>query len=148
MKFILEQLKQNHVLWITLTAWIIAQTIKVALGVIIKRKFDFRLFVSPGGVPSAHAAGACALATSIGLRFGFHTVSFALAVAFAIVVMFDAQNVRRAAGRQAAILNRMLDDIYWRGKIQEAQLWELLGHTPVEVFLGMVLGIFIAITLN
>jgi len=142
-----QQLKQNNILWTTLIAWVFAQSIKVALGVISQKKFDFRWFVWPGGIPSAHAAGASALATSIGLRYGFDTVSFALAVAFAIVVMFDAQNVRRAAGKQARILNKMMDDIYWQGRIKEEQLRELLGHTPVEVFLGMILGILIAIIL-
>ena len=145
MNGIFQQLKQNNVLWVTLIAWVLAQSIKVALGIIREKKFDFRWFVGPGGLPSAHAAGASALATSIGLKYGFDTVSFALAAAFAIVVMFDAQNVRRATGKQAGILNKMMEDIYWQGKIREAQLRELLGHTPIEVFLGMSLGILIAV---
>ena len=144
---VLGQLKQNNILWTTLIAWVFAQSIKVVLGVISQKKFDFRWFVGPGGIPSAHAAGASALATSIGLRYGFDTVSFALAVAFAIVVMFDAQNVRRAAGKQARILNKMMEDIYWQGRIREDQLRELIGHTPIEVFLGMILGILIAVIL-
>jgi hypothetical protein len=147
MQGVFQQLRQNQILITTLFAWVLAQSIKVVIGVIRQRRFDFRWFVGPGGLPSSHAAGASALATSIGLRCGFDTVSFALSVAFAIVVMFDAQNVRRAAGKQAQILNKMLDDIYWQGKIKEAQLRELLGHTPVEVFLGMILGILIAIML-
>ncbi len=147
MKEIFQQLGQNHILIVTLIAWILAQSIKVVIGVIRQRKFDFRWFVGPGGVPSSHAAGASALTTSIGLKIGFDTVPFALAAAFAIVVMFDAQNVRRAAGKQARILNKMMEDIYWQRRIKEAQLRELLGHTPVEVFLGMILGIFIAVIL-
>ena len=148
MKEIAQQLKENHILWVTLVAWILAQSIKVAIGIMRQRRFDFRWFIGPGGIPSSHAAGASALATSIGLRYGFDTVSFALAVAFAIVVMFDAQNVRRSAGKQAQILNKMMEDIYWQGRIKEAQLRELLGHTPVEVFLGMILGILIAVILH
>ena len=148
MKEIFEQLKQNHILWVTIIAWVFAQSIKVAIGVIRQRKFDFRWFVGPGGIPSSHVAGASALATSIGLSYGFDTVSFALAAAFTIVVLFDAQNVRRAAGKQARILNKMMEDIYWQGRIEEAQLRELLGHTPVEVFLGMILGISIAVILH
>ncbi|MFH1578480.1 MAG: divergent PAP2 family protein [Candidatus Omnitrophota bacterium] len=145
MKEILWQLGHNHILVVTLIAWTLTQTIKVTLGIVRQRKFDFRWFVGPGGIPSSHAAGASALATSIGLRHGFDQVAFALAAAFAIIVMFDAQNVRRAAGKQAQILNKMMDDIYWQGKIKENELRELLGHTPVEVFLGMVLGILIAV---
>jgi len=148
MKGFLQQLGQNHILWVTIIAWVLTQSIKVALGVIREKRFDFRWFVGPGGIPSSHAAGASALATSIGIRYGFDTVPFALAAAFTIVVMFDAQNVRRAAGKQAQILNKMMEDIYWRGKIKEAQLRELLGHTPVEVFLGMILGILIAVILS
>lgn len=148
MQDIFQQLKQNHILLVTVIAWILAQSIKVAIGVIRQRKFDFRWFVGPGGIPSSHAAGASALATSIGLRYGFDTVSFALAAAFTIVVMFDAQNVRRAAGKQAEILNKMLEDIYWQRRIKEAQLRELLGHTPVEVFLGIILGMLIAVILH
>jgi len=148
MKEFFQQLGQNRILWTTIIAWVLTQSIKVILGVIREKKFDFRWFVGPGGIPSSHAAGASALATSIGIRNGFNTVAFALAAAFTIVVMFDAQNVRRAAGKQAQILNRMMEDIYWRGKIQEAQLRELLGHTPIEVFLGMILGILIAVILS
>ena len=148
MQDIFHQLRQNHILLVTIIAWMLAQSIKVTIGVIRQRKFDFRWFVGPGGIPSSHATGASALATSIGLSYGFDTVSFALAVAFAIVVMFDAQNVRRAAGKQARILNKMMEDIYWQGRIEEAQLRELLGHTPVEVFAGVILGILIAIILR
>ena len=147
MKEIFQQLGRNHILWVTIIAWVLAQSIKVTIGIIRQKKFDFRWFVGPGGIPSSHAAGVSALATGIGLKYGFDTVSFALAVAFGIVVMFDAQNVRRAAGKQAEILNKMMDDIYWQGRIKEAQLRELLGHTPVEVFLGMILGILIAVIL-
>ena len=141
MNGIFQQLKQNNVLWATLIAWALAQSIKVVLGIIREKKFDFRWFVWPGGIPSAHAAGVSALATSIGLKYGFNTVSFALATVFAIVVMFDAQNVRRAAGKQAEILNKMMEDIYWQGKIDEHRLKELMGHTPIEVIVGFVLGV-------
>ena len=129
----------------TLSAWLIAQTIKVVIGVFRMKKFDFRLFIGSGGMPSAHAAGASCLATSVGLECGFDSVYFALAFAFAIVVMFDAQGVRRSTGKQASILNKVMDDIYWQGKIQEMRLRELIGHTPVEVIIGSFLGIAIAL---
>jgi len=135
---------KNQILITTLFAWIIAQSIKVGLGIIKNKRFDFRWLVGSGGMPSSHAAGASALATSIGFKVGWDSVYFALAASFAIVVMFDAQGVRRATGKQAYILNRIMDDIYWQGKIKEERLRELIGHTPVEVFAGMLLGIFIA----
>lgn len=138
----------NHVLMVTLLAWAIAQTIKVALGVLRTRRFDFRWFIGTGGMPSAHAAGSSALAVVIGLDYGFASVFFALAAVFAIVTMFDAQGVRRSTGKQAAILNKVLDDIYWKGKIQEDRLKELIGHTPVEVFMGSLIGILLAIILS
>lgn len=144
MRQILYPIFKNRILITTLLAWIIAQLIKVATGVIREKRFDFRWLLGTGGMPSAHAAGASALASSIGLELGWDSVYFALAASFAIVVMFDAQGVRRAAGRQARILNKILDDIYWQGKIQEDRLRELIGHTPVEVLVGMLLGIAIA----
>jgi len=128
----------------TLSAWLIAQTIKVALGVIRERKFDFRWFIGTGGMPSSHVTGASCLATSIGLEYGFSSIYFALAAAFALVVMFDAQGVRRATGRQARILNKITEDIYWQGRIDEEKLRELIGHTPVEVIAGFLLGVVIA----
>ena len=96
-------------------------------------------------MPSAHAAGSSALAVIIGFEYGFNTVFFALAAVFAMVTMFDAQGVRRSTGKQAAILNKVLDDIYWKGKIEEDRLKELIGHTPIEVFMGSIIGILLAI---
>jgi acid phosphatase family membrane protein YuiD len=145
MEDILPQLFRNKVFITTLSAWAIAQTIKVAIGVFREKRFDFRWFVGTGGMPSSHAAGASCLATSIGLDCGFNSVYFALAASFALVVMFDAQGVRRAAGRQASILNRITEDIYWKGKTDEFKLRELLGHTPVEVLVGFLLGVVIAV---
>jgi len=143
MRVIFSSILKNRILITTLLAWIIAQLIKVTIGVMREKRFDFRWLLGAGGMPSSHAAGASALATSIGLSVGWDSVYFALAAAFAIVVMFDAQGVRRATGRQARILNKILEDIYWQGKIKEERLRELVGHTPIEVFIGMLLGIFI-----
>ena len=145
MKDIFNQIFQNRVLMPTLSAWVIAQIVKVVLGVIRQKRFDFRWFVGTGGMPSSHAAGAACLATAIGMEYGFNSAYFALAASFAIVVMFDAQGVRRATGRQARILNKITDDIYWQGKIQEGRLRELVGHTPIEVIVGVFLGIIIAL---
>ncbi len=140
-------LADNKVLIITLIAWIIAQSIKVLLGVIRERRFNFRWFIGTGGMPSSHAAGATALATTCGLKMGFDSVEFALAAVFALVTMFDAQGVRRETGQQAEILNKILDDIYWKGKVESERLKELIGHTPIQVFIGSLIGFFIAVSL-
>ena len=145
MQAIFIEVYRNKILMTTISAWFIAQTIKVVIGVFRLKKFDFRLFIGSGGMPSSHAAGAACLGTSVGLTCGFDSVYFALAFAFAIVVMFDAQGVRRSTGKQAGILNKIMDDIYWKKKIKETRLRELIGHTPVEVIVGLCLGIVIAL---
>jgi len=145
---IIAEVMKNKILMVTLSAWAIAQTIKVSIGVVREKKFDFRWFIGTGGMPSSHAAGASCLAAAIGLKYGFDGVYFALAAAFALVVMFDAQGVRRATGKQARVLNKMMDDIYWQGKTQESRLRELVGHTPIEVIIGSLLGIVIAVVLQ
>jgi acid phosphatase family membrane protein YuiD len=139
------QFLRNKVLVTTISAWIIAQALKVVVGVIRYKKFDFRWFVGTGGMPSSHVTGASCLATSVGLGFGFDSAYFALAASFALVVMFDAQGVRRATGKQASILNKITEDIYWKGKFDEEKLREFIGHTPVEVIVGFILGVTIAL---
>lgn len=134
-----------NIIFTTLLAWFIAQTFKVLLGVITEKRFNFKWFVGTGGMPSSHAAAVSALATSVGLHEGFATPLFAIALLFAIVVLFDAQGVRHASGRQAEVLNRILDDIYWKKRIKEDRLKELLGHTPVEVLTGTAVGIVVAL---
>jgi len=141
---IFGELKLNHLFWVTLASWFIAQTIKVVLGIITTKKFDFKWFVGTGGMPSSHAAGASTMAMTTGFDFGFDSGIFALAAFFAIVTMFDAQGVRRSAGSQARILNRVMEDIYFKGRIQESRLKELIGHTPTQVIVGSLLGITIS----
>lgn len=133
------------ILLTTFIAWFIAQGLKVLLGVLREKRFDFRWFVGTGGMPSSHAAVVSALTTAVGLHTGFTSPSFYIALVFTIVVLFDAQGVRRASGKQAEILNKILDDIYWKKKIQDERLKELIGHTPIEVFTGTLLGIFVAL---
>ena len=144
MQEIITQIIKNKIFMTTLSAWIIAQIIKVTNGVVKEKKFDFRWLVGTGGMPSSHAAGASCLSAAIGLEYGFNSVYFALAASFAIVVMFDAQGVRRASGRQARILNKIMEDIYWQKRIHDNQLRELIGHTPIEVIAGFLLGVAIA----
>ena len=138
---------QNGIFWTSLAAWAIAQSIKVALGYFREKRFNFRWFVGTGGMPSAHAAGVSSLATSIGITFGFDSALFAITLIFTSIVIFDAQGVRLNAGKQAEILNKMLDDIYWKKKLDEEKLKELLGHTPLEVWAGTLLGIMVSLLL-
>lgn len=147
MRDFFKEVMNNQVLVITVIAWVTAQCIKVFLGIIRERRFNFRWFIGTGGMPSSHAAGATALATTCGLSSGFDSTVFALSAVFALVTMFDAQGVRRATGEQAEILNKILDDIYWKGKVEADRLKELIGHTPIQVFIGALIGLLIALAL-
>jgi acid phosphatase family membrane protein YuiD len=135
------QLGKNRIFIVTLSAWFIAQFTKVIIGVIREKRFNFKWLVGTGGMPSSHCAGAAALATSLGLEYGFDSALFAIGLSFAIVTMFDAQGARRAVGKQAELLNKMVEDIYFHKPIKEQRLIELIGHTPVQVLAGAVLGI-------
>jgi acid phosphatase family membrane protein YuiD len=135
---------QNKVFIATILSWVTAQSFKIIINSIKEKKFNFRWVVGTGGMPSAHSAGAMALATSVGFQEGFSSTIFIATLVFAVVIAFDAQGVRRSTGHQAEILNKILDDIYWRRKIQEDRLKELIGHTPFEVFVGSFLGIVMA----
>ena len=136
---------KGQMFFTVLLAWLVAQTIKVALGVIREKKFNFKWFVGTGGMPSSHAATVSALAASIGFTFGFSSPFFAMAFFFAFIIMFDAQGVRRQSGHQAEALNKIIEDIYLNKGVQEERLKELLGHTPIQVFIGAALGILVAL---
>mgnify|MGYP001592912508 CR=1 FL=1 len=141
----ISEFLSNRVLWATVIAWVAAQSIKVALAVRQKRHFDVRWLLGTGGMPSVHSAGVASLAMGVGLRAGFEAALFAVALIFALVTMFDAQGVRRATGRQAIVLNKIIDELYARGQVNQQRVMELLGHTPVEVFVGALLGCVIAV---
>ncbi len=125
-------------------AWTLAQAIKVIRNVARGRRFNARWIVDTGGMPSSHSSGTAAVATVVGLYSGFDSILFLLASVFALVTMFDAASVRRSVGRQAIILNRMIDEIYAEGRFSEQRLRAFLGHTPVEVLAGAILGIAIS----
>ena len=138
----------NHAIVSALLAWLIAQSIKFGTEWGKTRKFDFTYFVSTGGMPSAHSASVTALATSVGRTSGVHSPVFAVALLFAVIVMFDAQSVRRAAGEQAKLLNQILDELLTHHHLSQQKLAELLGHTRMEVFAGMGLGILVGLLLT
>ena len=126
-------------------AALVAQILKFIFYTIIHRKIDFRIFTTTGGMPSSHSAGVVSLATSIGIISGFMSPLFAIAMGNALVVMYDAAGIRRASGKMAACLNKMMEDFY-KHDINAAgtKLKELLGHTPIEVFCGALLGVLFA----
>lgn len=128
---------------------VIAQGLKILWHFFSHRALNFKIFFHTGGMPSSHSASVSSLATSVGLVDGFDTTTFAIALGLAIIVMYDAAGVRRAAGKMAGILNRITEDVYEHHpeKVPE-RLRELLGHTPVEVVVGCLLGIYIAWALH
>lgn len=136
----------ESVLITSVLAWFTAQVLKVILTLIEKKKLDFRRLVGSGGMPSSHAAFVTSLAVAVGLEKGFSGVEFAICTVLALVVMYDAAGVRRAAGQQARILNKLVEQ--WEKSDftdTDKHLKELLGHTPKEVFVGALLGIAIAL---
>ena len=125
--------------------WFAAQVLKVITVLVTDKRIDFGRFIGAGGMPSSHSAFVTGLAVAIGLDSGFSSHMFSIAAVLALVVMYDAAGVRRAAGEQAKILNRLVED-WEKRKYQntEVHLKELLGHTPMQVFAGAILGIAIA----
>ncbi len=127
------------------SASILAQVLKFIIFTIKTRKINFKIFTTTGGMPSAHSAFVMGLSTSVGLIRGFDSVIFAVAFASALIVMYDAAGLRRAAGKTAASLNKIMEDFYEHNvEAIGPKLKELLGHTPTEVLVGGLFGIFIA----
>jgi hypothetical protein len=134
----------NRVLVVALVSWTIAQVAKVVIDISINKKFDLKRFVGSGGMPSSHSAFVMALSTGIGRLQGWDSPLFAIAISYAFVVMYDAAGVRRAAGKQAEIINIIVMDVIEHKGLKEERLKELIGHTPIEVIAGGILGIITA----
>lgn len=135
----------NQVLVVAVLACLTAQGLKVVIELIRDRKINFRYLVTTGGMPSAHSALVGALATAIGQSMGWSSPEFAIACLFAVIVMYDAAGVRQAAGRQAKLLNQITEELFQDGhNFNEEKLKELLGHTPFQVLVGLMLGIAIS----
>jgi len=141
-------LSDNYVLDASLLAFLVASALKVIIVLIRYRRFDLRRFIGAGGMPSSHSAVVCAMATAVYRTEGMRSTLFGVAAIVAIVVMYDAAGIRRAAGEQAKIINELLRRWNEGGEqdmqFMEKKLKELLGHTPVQVFIGALLGIAIA----
>jgi acid phosphatase family membrane protein YuiD len=149
----------NIPLFTSLVAIALAQFIKVPLYYFPNKRLDWGLIFSTGGMPSSHSAAVTALTTTIGLEYGVASGLFAISTVFSIIVMFDAAGVRRHAGEQAVVLNRLVDDFNqmiheaihemktWKvqtDQVKRKKLKELLGHQPIEVLMGGMFGITIA----
>ena len=134
--------------WSPFWAWFAAQGSKMLIGIVRTGHVDFWYLASTGGMPSAHSSLVTALATSIGLTVGFGSSLFVVALAFALVVMFDASTVRRAAGHQARLLNQIIEELFRHHRFSEQKLAELLGHTRLEIFMGMLLGVVTAMLVH
>ena len=144
MKNVVDFLTGNLILNLAILAWAVAQILKVLVVLVKMRRLDWRHILSSGGMPSSHSAFVCACAGAVGYMYGWTSPIFAVAAVVAIVVMYDASNVRRAAGEQAKILNYMME--HWtemKPALFSKELKELLGHTPTQVFAGAVLGVAI-----
>lgn len=148
MNFDIMPVFKNECFWSAFIAWLIAQICKMINAYLSTKRLDFHYFVSVGGMPSAHSAMASGLCCSLGLKEGFDSSVFVLSLGLAIIIMFDAATVRRAAGQQARILNEIIDYIRKQHMFPDKKLAELLGHTRLEVFLGLIIGILTAIALT
>ena len=141
---IVLSLLSNYVLMVTTVAWFLAQVIKVFYYYATDKEFNLMHFLEAGGMPSAHSATVSALSISIGLVYGWDSPFFAIALVTALIVMYDATGVRREAGRQALLLNKIVEEIYASDGEKIKKLKELIGHTPLEVVAGAAIGIIIA----
>jgi acid phosphatase family membrane protein YuiD len=135
----------NKILLIPFCSWFIAQFIKMMIVLIQQKRFDWRVIISSGGMPSSHAATVTALATAVGMTEGLGSTAFGITVILALIVMYDAAGVRQSVGQQAAMLNRIIDELRFRRIAElERDLREFIGHTQFQVFVGAVTGIIIA----
>jgi len=142
---LLIALLQNPTFWSGFMGWFAAQATKLLIDFIKTKRVNLYYLVSTGGMPSAHSSMISAITTSVALREGTGNSLFAITLAVALIIMFDSQSVRRAAGLQARILNQMIEEFFRNHRFSESKLVELLGHTPLEVFMGMIMGVLCAI---
>ncbi len=131
----------NRTLWAPVVTWCLVQLWKFGSRALLDHKFNFSLLVAPGGMPSSHSALVSALAMSVGLNAGFGSTAFAIAAVMALVVMYDAASIRRAAGTHARMINRIVDELLSGAPWTEDRLREILGHTPFQVAVGCLAGL-------
>ena len=141
----LQKAINNKYLYIPLITWFCIQLFKVIYDLITTRKLNFKRIMGAGGMPSSHSAVVTSLATLIGKYQGVDTPIFAMSVVFAMVVMYDAAGVRRAAGKQATLLNKIVETPGLSGVQVQEKLVEVLGHTPLQVIVGAAIGIVVGL---
>ncbi len=141
---VFSQIVENKALVIPIFAWIVAQILKTIIQSLRDKHFNIHYMVSAGGMPSAHTALVCALATTIGILFGAGTGLFAISVVFAFIVMYDATGVRQAVDKQSVVLNHLMDNFPKTKHEFEFILGQLVGHTRLQVTMGAILGILLA----
>lgn len=145
-----ENFISNQILKSGLFSWFFAQFLKIIIEILKKNKFktgDFilRAFFGTGGMPSSHTATVTAVATSIGITEGFQSPIFALAFIFVLIVIRDSTGVRLSSGKQAIALNKLLDIVSERERIELKKIKEVKGHTPLECFVGMLIGLIVSL---
>jgi hypothetical protein len=126
-------------------AWLVAQSIKVIIYSLQERRLLLYYLVRMGGMPSAHSATVCSLATTVGILEGINSTIFAVSAFFALLVMYDAAGVRKTVGSHSGIINRMLDELFKGHPEFELRFRELIGHTRLEIAAGAILGILLAL---
>lgn len=131
----------NKFIYVPVLLWFFIQCFKVVWDLVATKKFNFKRVLGAGGMPSSHSAVVCSLATLVGKYQGFDSAIFGIAFILAIVVMYDAAGVRRAAGKQAKLLNKIVETPGLNFLQMHEKLVEVLGHTPLEVLVGAVIGI-------
>ena len=140
---IFNEIIHNKCIYIPLILWFLIQTFKVLTDLVINKKLNVKRIIGAGGMPSSHSAVVCSLASCVGKEYGFNSGIFAIAVIMAFVVMYDAAGVRRAAGKQATILNKIIETPGLTTLQVQEKLVEVLGHTPIQVFVGAILGVIV-----
>lgn len=145
METAMQELINNRPLWISVLSFSAAQLIKILLSLLKSKKITRSQIMASGGMPSSHSAFVCAMSVSVGKEVGFDTPLFCVAAVISLIVMYDAAGVRRSAGEQAILVNIIIERIEEAGIVVDERLKEFLGHRPVEVAAGAVLGLAIAV---
>ena len=143
MEQIMIDILNNRCMWVPFFLWLAIQLFKFFYEWIVNKKIDFHRLLGAGGMPSSHSAVVCSLAAMVGREIGYGSPEFAMAVILALIVMYDACGVRRAAGKQASILNKIIRTPGLTNLEVQEKLTEALGHSPTQVFVGALLGILV-----